>query len=207
MGATSGMLTAVEKGEGETGLDSDGTRQAYARGMISRRRFLRLGGVGLAGAALLGAAGCGGGEEASGATTITLAFTPDEAGGLKKLIDDFNRQNRDEIQVKWREMPALSADYLEQLQAELQSGQSSVDLIGGDVIWPAQFAANGWILDLSDRFTGGMQQEYLDGPLGPVHYEGKVWGVPWFTDAGMFTTARTCLRKAASPSPQRPGTR
>ena len=168
---------------------------------------MRFGGVGLAGAALLGAAGCGGGEEASGATTITLAFTPDEAGGLKKLIDDFNRQNRDEIQVTWREMPALSADYLEQLQAELQSGQSSVDLIGGDVIWPAQFAANGWILDLSDRFTGGMQQEYLDGPLGSVHYEGKVWGVPWFTDAGMFTTARTCLRKAASPSPQRPGTR
>ena len=195
------MLTAVEKGEGETGLDSDGTRQAYARGMISRRRFLRLGGVGLAGAALLGAAGCGGGEEASGATTITLAFTPDEAGGLKKLIDDFNRQNRDEIQVKWREMPALSADYLEQLQAELQSGQSSVDLIGGDVIWPAQFAANGWILDLSDRFTGGMQQEYLDGPLGSVHYEGKVWGVPWFTDAGMFYYRKDLLEESGFSEP------
>ena len=182
-------------------MDSDGTRQAYARGMISRRRFLRLGGVGLAGAALLGAAGCGGGEEASGATTITLAFTPDEAGGLKKLIDDFNRQNRDEIQVKWREMPALSADYLEQLQAELQSGQSSVDLIGGDVIWPAQFAANGWILDLSDRFTGGMQQEYLDGPLGSVHYEGKVWGVPWFTDAGMFYYRKDLLEESGFSEP------
>ena len=170
------MLTAIEKGEGEAGLNSDGACRAYGRGMISRRRFLRLGGAGLAGAALLGAAGCGG--EESGATTITLAFTPDEAGGLKKLIDDFNRRNRGEIQVNWREMPALSADYLEQLQAELQSGRSSVDLIGGDVIWPAQFAANGWILDLSDRFTGGMRKDYLDGPLGSVQYEGKVWGVP-----------------------------
>jgi multiple sugar transport system substrate-binding protein len=195
------MLTAVEKGEGETGLDSDGARRAYARGMISRRRFLKLGGAGLAGAALLGAAGCGGGEEASGATTITLAFTPDEAGGLKKLIDDFNRQNRGEIQVKWREMPALSADYLEQLQAELQSGQSSVDLIGGDVIWPAQFAANGWILDLSDRFTGGMQQDYLEGPLGSVQYEGKVWGVPWFTDAGMFYLRKDLLEESGFSEP------
>jgi multiple sugar transport system substrate-binding protein len=195
------MLTAVEKGEGETGLDSDGARRAYARGMISRRRFLKLGGAGLAGAALLGAAGCGGGEEASGATTITLAFTPDEAGGLKKLIDDFNRQNRGEIQVKWREMPALSADYLEQLQAELQSGRSSVDLIGGDVIWPAQFAANGWILDLSDRFTGGMQQDYLEGPLGSVQYEGKVWGVPWFTDAGMFYLRKDLLEESGFSEP------
>jgi multiple sugar transport system substrate-binding protein len=182
-------------------LDSDGARRAYARGMISRRRFLKLGGAGLAGAALLGAAGCGGGEEASGATTITLAFTPDEAGGLKNLIDDFNRQNRGEIQVKWREMPALSADYLEQLQAELQSGQSSVDLIGGDVIWPAQFAANGWILDLSDRFTGGMQQDYLEGPLGSVQYEGKVWGVPWFTDAGMFYLRKDLLEESGFSEP------
>jgi ABC-type glycerol-3-phosphate transport system substrate-binding protein len=47
---------------------------------------------------------------------------------LKKVIDDFNRQNRDEIQVKWREMPALSADYLEQLQAELQSGRPTLAL-------------------------------------------------------------------------------
>jgi multiple sugar transport system substrate-binding protein len=197
----SDMLTAVEKGEGETGLDSDGARHAYARGRISRREFLRLGGAGLAGAALLGAAGCGGGEEAGEATTITLAFTPDEAGGLRKLIDDFNRRNRGEIQVKWREMPALSADYLEQLQAELQSGQSSVDLIGGDVIWPAQFAANGWILDLSDRFTGGMQQDYLEGPLGSVQYEGKAWGVPWFTDAGMFYLRKDLLEESGFSEP------
>jgi multiple sugar transport system substrate-binding protein len=58
--------------------------------------------------------------------------------------------------VKWREMPASSADYFEQIQAELQSGKSSVDVIGGDVIWPAQFAANGYILDLSDRFAESM---------------------------------------------------
>ena len=169
--------------------------------MISRREFLRLGGAGLAGAALLGAAGCGGSGEESGATTVTLAFTPDEAGGLKKLIDDFNRQNRGEIQVKWREMPALSADYLEQLQAELQSGQSSVDLIGGDVIWPAQFAANGWILDLSDRFTGAMLKDYLEGPLGSVQYEGKVWGVPWFTDAGMFYYRKDLLEESGFSEP------
>jgi multiple sugar transport system substrate-binding protein len=155
----------------------------------------------VAGAALLGAAGCGGSEQASGTTTITLAFIPDEAGGLKKLIDGFNRQHRGEIQVDWREMPASSADYFEQIQAELQSGQSGVDVIGGDVIWPAQFAANGWISDLSDRFTGGMQQDYLAGPLGSVQYEGKVWGVPWFTDAGMFYYRTDLLERSGFSEP------
>jgi multiple sugar transport system substrate-binding protein len=161
-----------------------------------------LGGAGLAGAALFGAAaGCGGAEEGSGATTITVTFIPDEAGGLKTLIDGFNRQHRGEIQLNWREMPASSADYFEQIQAELQSGQSSVDVIGGDVIWPAQFAANGYILDLSDRFTGGMQQDYLEGPLGSVQYEGKVWGVPWFTDAGMFYYRSDLLEQSGFSEP------
>jgi multiple sugar transport system substrate-binding protein len=182
-------------------VDGNLARRAYARGRISRRQFLRMGGAGLAGAALLGAAGCGGGEEAGGATTITLTFIPDEAGGLKKLIDGFNRQHRGDIQVTWREMPATSADYFEQIQAELQSGQSKVDVIAGDVVWPAQFAANGWILDLSDRFTGGMQQDYLDGPLESVQYEGNVYGVPWFTDAGMFYLRKDLLEQSGFSGP------
>jgi multiple sugar transport system substrate-binding protein len=182
-------------------VGSSGARRASGRRAISRHQFLRLGGAGVAGAALLGAAGCGGSEQASGTTIITLAFIPDEAGGLKKLIDGFNRQHRGEIQVDWREMPASSADYFEQIQAELQSGQSGVDVIGGDVIWPAQFAANGWISDLSDRFTGGMQQDYLAGPLGSVQYEGKVWGVPWFTDAGMFYYRTDLLERSGFSEP------
>jgi multiple sugar transport system substrate-binding protein len=179
-------------------VDNCEARRAYARGLISRRQFLRLS-VGLA--AVLGGAGCGGGEQAGGATSITLTFIPDEAGGLEKLIREFNERNRGEIQVNWREMPAASADYFEQIQAELQSGKSTVDVIGGDVIWPAQFAANGWILDLSERFTGEMRGDYLDGPLEAVQYEGKTWGVPWFTDAGMFYYRKDLLEKSRLSEP------
>ena len=119
------------------------------------------------------------------------------------MIRRFNEQNRGEVQVKWREMPALSADYFEQIQAELQSGKSSVDVIGGDVIWPAQFASNGYILDLTDRFTSGMQEDYLEGPLESVQYQGKTWGVPWFTDAGMFYYRMDLLEKSGFSGPPR----
>lgn len=44
--------------------------------------------------ALLGAAGCSGGEDQAAGTTITLAFIPDEAGGLEKLIREFNERTR-----------------------------------------------------------------------------------------------------------------
>ena len=133
---------------------------------ISRKRFL-----GFAGAAtLLGGgalAGCGGGgeQEAGGAVGITFTFGPDASGGLQTLIDRFNGEHEGEIKVTWRTTPAASDEYFEQVKTQLQSGQATVDVIGGDVVWPAQLAAPGWVLDLSDRFTDDMKKRHLEGPL------------------------------------------
>ena len=165
---------------------------------ISRKRFL-----GLAGAALLGTAGCGGGgEQASGgAVGITFTFGPDASGGLQTLIDRFNREHKGEIKVTWRTTPAASDEYFEQIKTQLQSGQATVDVIGGDVIWPAQLAAPGWVLDLSDRFTEDMRRRHLEGPLQATEYEGKTYAVPWFTDAGMFYYRKDLLEKSGFSEP------
>ena len=174
--------------------------------VLSRRGFLKMGG-GLAGAAAFGGvlAGCGGGGSgggsSGGAVEIVLGFIPDEAGGLQKILDRFNQENKGEVQVKWRQMPASSAEFFEQMQAELQSGRSTMDVIAGDVVWPAQFAANGYILDLSDRFTQKMQGDYLEGPVQAVQFEGKTYGVPWFTDAGMFYYRTDLLEKSGFSEP------
>jgi multiple sugar transport system substrate-binding protein len=98
-------------------------------------------------------------------------------------------------------MPASSAEFFEQMQAELQSGRSTMDVIAGDVVWPAQFAANGYILDLSDRFTQKMQGKYLEGPVQAVQFEGKTYGVPWFTDAGMFYYRTDLLEESGFSEP------
>ncbi|HLL57207.1 MAG TPA: ABC transporter substrate-binding protein [Rubrobacteraceae bacterium] len=176
-----------------------GRRTVRRAGGISRREFLRLGGAGLAGAAMLGGAGCGGGG--SEADTITFTFGPDNSGGLQTLIDRFNEQNEGALQVEWRETPAASDEYFEQMLSELQSGKSTVDVIGGDVVWPAQFAANGFLVDLSDRFTDQMKADHLDGPLQPITYEDKTYGVPWFTDAGMFYYRKDLLEESGFSQP------
>ena len=196
------MLTACKQ-EKEKVVTNGSARRAYARGEISRREFLRLGGAGLAGMAVLGAAGCGGGGEEVGAGAITLTFGPDEGGGLRTLVERFNQQNKGGIQVNWRQTPAASDEYFDQVRSELQSGQSEIDVIAGDVIWPAQFAANGFILDLSDRFTAAMRERFLPGPLEAVTYEGKFYGVPWFTDAGMFYYRKDLLEKSGFSEPPR----
>jgi ABC-type glycerol-3-phosphate transport system substrate-binding protein len=60
---------------------------------FSRRDFLKTSGVGLAGAVLLGATGCGG-EQGGGATELYFTGPPDESGTTQKLISDFNEKNQ-----------------------------------------------------------------------------------------------------------------
>lgn len=167
---------------------------------ISRRRFLELGGAGLAGMAMLGAAGCGGGE-GGGPAGIAFTFGPDTSGSLQGLIDKFNEKHKGEIKVTWRTTAAASDDYFEQIKTQLQAQKGTVDVIGGDVIWPPQFASQGYVLDLSDRFTPGMMRKYLKSPVKAAEYDGKTWAVPWFTDAGMFYYRKDLLEKSGFSEP------
>ena len=173
------------------------------RGRLSRRDFLRLSGAGLAGAALLGTAGCGGGGggEAGGATNIVFSFGPDDSGSLTEIVNRFNEEYQDEIQVEYRQMPSDTGAYFNQIRTEFQAGASPIDVIGGDVVWPAQLAANGWIMDLSDRFTEDMRSDFLNAALESVTYQDKFWGVPWFTDAGLLYYRQDLLEESGFSDP------
>jgi multiple sugar transport system substrate-binding protein len=160
---------------------------------LSRKDFLRLGGAGLAGAALLGVAGCGGGGQSSG-NELIFSWGEDDTGVLPGMIEQFNKQNEGQIKVTHRVMPSDTGQYFDQLRTEFQAGGGDIDVIGGDVIWPAQFAANGYLLDLTDRFTDA--DAFLPGPIQSNTYDGKIWGVPWYTDAGLLYYRKDQLEQA-----------
>jgi multiple sugar transport system substrate-binding protein len=159
-------------------------------------------GAGLAGAALLGTAGCGGGQQQGGGP-IELVFTsaPDDTETASKLVQKFNEQNRGKYKVILREGNADTGQRFDQLRTEMQAGGKNIDVILGDVIWTAQLAANGWISDLSDRFTGDMQADFLPGSVEAIIYEGKAYGMPWFTDTGLLYYRKDLLEESGFDGP------
>jgi multiple sugar transport system substrate-binding protein len=98
-------------------------------------------------------------------------------------------------------MPSDTGTYFDKLRTQLQAGSGGVDVIGGDVIWPAQLASSGWIVDMSDKFPESEQKKFLEGPLQSVTYDGKVWGIPWYTDAGMLYHRKDLLEKSGYSEP------
>lgn len=177
---------------------SRGGRGAPLGRRMSRRRFIQITTAGVAGVALLEVTGCGGGGGGGqgGSGEFTFSFGPDTSGSLQALVDRFNEQNQGEYTANYREMPSDTGQYFNQLQTEFQSGESNIDLIGGDVIWPAQLAAPGYIADLSDRFPESERNKFLPGPIESNTYDGTIYGVPWFTDAGLLYYRRDLLEEA-----------
>ena len=165
---------------------------------LNRRDFLKMGGAGLAGAALLGTAGCGG---SGGSGDLIFTMGPDDAvPTIGPLVDKFNKQSKG-FKVKYRQMPSDTGQYFDKLRTQFQAGAADIDIIGGDVIWPAQFAANGWILDVSDRFPKSEQAKFTDAPIQSLTYQGKIYGVPWHTDAGLLYYRSDLLEKSGYSEP------
>lgn len=171
----------------------EGLGQPVARGM-SRRYFLKVGASGLAGAALLGGTGCGGhGNEA---VEFTFSFGPDPSGTLRDLVRRFNEHFDGVYKVYYREMSAEASQYLRELRTEFYSRSGDITLIGGDVTWLAQFAADGHVKGIFKDFPDEEQSKYLDGPLDTNTYGGKIYGVPWFTDGGILYYRRDLFEQA-----------
>jgi multiple sugar transport system substrate-binding protein len=171
---------------------------------LSRRDFLKVGGTGLAGTVLLGSgalSGCGGSEQGGGVTKIYFTSAPDESGTTEKLISKFNAENEGRYRVVFRQGNADTGQRFDKLRTEMQAGGENLDVVLGDVIWTAQLAENGWISDLSDRFTEDQRQEFLPGSVEAITYENKAFGMPWFTDTGLLYYRKDLLSESGFDGP------
>ncbi|MGW8288088.1 MAG: ABC transporter substrate-binding protein [Desulfobulbales bacterium] len=120
--------------------------------------------------------------------TIHLRFVtwkPNQPGVWNEIIDIFHWENPD-IKIEREIGPHSSTAFHDLLTQKLKNKSSDVDVFFMDVIWPPEFAAAGWAMELDDMFTAEEQQAFLPGTILANTYEGKIYGVPLFIDSGML---------------------
>jgi len=110
------------------------------------------------------------------------------------IIAAFNEENPD-ITINLIELPENTSDKLQALLIALQSGDSSIDFFNADVTWTPIFASAGLIEDLDKEFPASERKEFLPGTVAAASYNGKVWGIPFRTDAGVLYYRSDLLEK------------
>jgi multiple sugar transport system substrate-binding protein len=82
-----------------------------------------------------------------------------------------------------------------------QGSGGGYDVVLFDVIWPAEYAANKVLVDISDRITPEMKSGVLPGAWTTVEYDGKQYGMPWILDTKYLFYNKEILEKAGIKTP------
>lgn len=108
----------------------------------------------------------------------------DTSGVMEQIIDHF-MELYPNVHVTFNQVPGASDDIKKSLMVSLAAGDSQPDVFGCDCIWVSQFAAAGWLEDVTD-YIEPIKDDYLAGPLESCNYEGRLYGFPYYTDVGLL---------------------
>src|SRR6266849_9419497 len=168
------FVSSLSKGEThmilEQGKVIDEIITKIRAGRITRRTFLeRAVAVGLSSSAAVSLLeACGGTSNSTGGNgqTVNITFLESETNGVfAGLVSKFNAQNNG-VHVTYNSnwSGEDSAKLLTVLTTMLRARSGSIDVFPMDIIWPAEFGANGWTIPLDDKWPASDRANYLPGP-------------------------------------------
>lgn len=131
-----------------------------------------------------GAADAGQVTEARAQGDVTWCIGKDTTGAFTTVVENFNAANPD-ANVELLELPE-SADEQRRLQIQrLRAESPECDVLGVDVIWTAEYAAQGWLLDVTQAVEE-RADAFIPSTLETARYQDKIWAVPFNTNAGFI---------------------
>src|SRR5712691_3077962 len=166
-------------------------------GRMTRRTFLEraiaLGLTSTVAGSLLEA--CGG---SSGSSTVNLVWQSDTdaSNTYGVLADTFNKTNGKGIHVTWTQGPASTTDFLAKYTNMLRARSHSIDIMSIDIVYPAEFGFNQWTVPLDSRWPASERANYLQPPITPCTFKGKIWAAPFRTDLGLLYYRKDLLSAA-----------
>lgn len=122
----------------------------------------------------------------------------DTSGNLAKLISQFNAQHP-QGKVTFHELPDNADQQQQQMIQATTTKNPNMGVISMDVVWTAQFAANGYVVALpKDQFP---TDKFLPATVSSATYFNKLYGYPASSDGGLLYYRKDLLQKAGISDP------
>lgn len=118
-------------------------------------------------------------------------YTPaSEAATFSAAAQRCNRELGGRFTILQVSLPKRADEQRLQLARRLTGNDRTLDLMGMDVVWTAEFAEAGWALPLSDDPAGvteaAAQRDALAGPLESARWKGKLYAAPLSTNTQLL---------------------
>jgi len=132
---------------------------------------------------------------------VTLSFACDSTGKgyeiCKAGADAWAAKTGNTVNVI--QVPNETGDRLALYQQQLAAGSSDIDIYMIDVVWPGLIGVH--LLDLSNLVPAKEVSAHFPAIVQNNTFNGKLVGIPWFTDAGVLYSRSDLLEKYGFHSP------
>lgn len=134
----------------------------------------------------------------SGRGPIVFASGKDTSGVYAQQFAKWNSMHPDE-KVSLVELPESADQQRQQMVQNAQTKSSAYDVLYLDVVWTAEFAANGWVDPLpANQFP---LSQMVQPAVKTAMYFGKLYAVPYASDGGLLYYRKDLLTAAGISSP------
>lgn len=157
------------------------------------RRIILLHRLLQAGACLLLFSACSNKEESSLATLNWYVFD-ERSGAFRDAAQQCTELSAGRYQVVFTPLPADADQQREQLVRRLAAGDPTIDIIGMDVIWTAEFAQAGWLLSWQKEQGERATADMLPAAIKSATYQKKLWAVPFTSNIQLLWYRKDRIR-------------
>lgn len=137
----------------------------------------------------------------SAETTLNTLFMSQAAyseADVKAMTEDFEAANPD-IKVNLEFVPYEALH--DKIIAAKGAGDRGYDVVLFDVVWPAEFAKRGFLMDVTNKISQELNEEIFPGAWTTVSYQDKKYGMPWILDTKYLFYNKEILAKAGFNAP------
>jgi multiple sugar transport system substrate-binding protein len=117
-----------------------------------------------------------------------------DPAAFRRLLDRFEKEHPG-VTVRDETLPSSTDEQHQFYVINLEGGSRDFDVLSMDVIWVPEFARAGWLTDLSGMLPESERDEFFPGPMKAATFEGSVYAIPWYIDAGVLYYRKDLLDK------------
>ena len=150
------------------------------------------------GVAVLGSsiAACGDSDSSSGPVTLNWFIFNEPSGAPQKIAKRCSEQSNGAYRINFEYLPSQADQQREQLVRRLGAEDSSLDLLGMDVVWTGEFANAGWLKPVPASTAKAVSENVFDSVLQTARFKDRLYTVPIWSN-----TTLLWYRKDRAPKP------
>ena len=139
---------------------------------------------------------CGDDSKDSGPATLTWFIFNEPSGAPQKIADRCSKASGGAYKIKFEYLPSQADQQREQLVRRLGAKDSSLDLLGMDVVWTGEFANAGWLKPVPAKTAAAVSENVFDSVLQTARFKGRLYTIPIWSNTQLLW-----YRKDRSPQP------